>query len=80
MGCNAPTPDYKPSVPAAGRARARTCQPRYQKIAPAVIKLYESGQQSFRKLLYYFHIGSRRTPVQNPTLFRLSDCIPLDWK
>ena len=35
--------------------------PRYQKIAPAVNKLYEAGQQSFRELLHYFRIGSRRT-------------------
>ena len=34
--------------------------PRYQKIAPAVNELYEAGQQSFRKLLHYFRIGSRR--------------------
>ena len=45
-GCNAaPTPDHKPSVPAAGRATAGTnLFPRYQKIAPAVNKLYEAGQ------------------------------------
>ena len=45
MGCNEPTPDHKPSVPAAGRAAAGTdLFPRYQKIASAVNKLYEAGR------------------------------------
>lgn len=35
--------------------------PRYQKVAPAVKKLYEAGQQSTRQLMDYFQISLRRT-------------------
>jgi DNA invertase Pin-like site-specific DNA recombinase len=34
---------------------------KYQKIAPAVKNLYESGQQSTTQIMSYFQIGSRRT-------------------
>ena len=42
-------------------ARGRWPAPRYQKIAPAVKKLYEASQQSTRQLMDYFQIDARRT-------------------
>lgn len=67
-------------MPAAGRAAAGTdLFPRYQKIAPAVNKLYEAGQQPFRELLHYFHIGSRRTLYKTLSFAGCPIASPLDW-
>ncbi|MET4107711.1 DNA invertase Pin-like site-specific DNA recombinase [Hymenobacter sp. UYP22] len=43
------------------RASPPGLAPHYQKMAPAVKELYETGQQSTPQLMDYFQIGSRRT-------------------
>jgi DNA invertase Pin-like site-specific DNA recombinase len=41
--------------------RPKGLDPKYQKIAPAVKELYESGKKSTAEIMSYFNIGSRRT-------------------